>query len=614
MTNPHWRRRDAVLMSDRPPEAEQRLLTTLGDPVLARLYAARGVTDPAELSLRLGDLLPAASLTGLDQAIQTMDEAIDAQQAILIIGDFDADGATSTALMMLALREMGARVDYLVPDRFRYGYGLTPEIVQLALTEYSPSLIVTVDNGISSHAGVALAQQQGIRVLITDHHLTSKAVPPAEAVVNPNQPDCQFASKALCGVGVAFYVLAALSSLRRAAGKSHTPLVQWLDLVAVGTVADVGVLDHNNRILVANGLQRLRQGRCRPGFLALLEGAGRNPSQLTAQDLGFVLGPRINAAGRMDTMRIGIDCLLAPTLEAARPFAEQLEALNRERRRVESDMKQSALAMLEARRAFEKNTLKTMALDKSDLQTCTLETSTLDTSTLEKSTPEEHWPQRGIVLADRDWHQGVIGIIAGRLKEQYHRPSVVFAPADDSATLYKGSARSIAGIHIRDVIEQVALRYPETILHFGGHAMAAGLSIVPEQLEAFQRAFEEVLQEADERHFQPMLFTDGALSADQISLSLAERLSQAGPWGNGFPPPVFEGEFDIVSEKILKDKHSRFQLRPAEGGEWLEAIAFNQLLPPGNTSTRLRMVYQLDINEFRGQRRLQLQIVAMEPV
>lgn len=540
-------------------------------PLLHRLYLARGVQTAEQLELKLSRLLPAQDLKGLPEAVQLLHQAIEQQTRILIVGDFDADGATSTALMMLALRQLGAVVDYLVPDRFKYGYGLTPEIVALAIADYQPELIVTVDNGISSHAGVEAAHAAGIDVIITDHHLTTKLPPMCAAVVNPNQPDCQFASKALAGVGVAFYVLAALATFRKQQGKPSLNMAQYLDIVAVGTVADVAQLDYNNRILVATGIARIRQGQCRPGFLALLEIAGREAGKISPQDLGFVIGPRINAAGRMDSMSIGIECLLAETVEQAWPLAQQLDTLNRERRRVESHMKDEALALLQNSRY----------------------------SSLKAIPP-------AIVLYEPDWHQGVIGIVAGRLKEQFHRPTIVFAPSDDGIHL-KGSARSISGIHIRDAIEQVAEQHPQLVSYFGGHAMAAGLTLPREHFAAFSQAFEQIIAAHDDSLFNAVLLTDGPLAEAEFSLQTARDIAASGPWGQGFPEPLFEGEFAILEYRWLQDKHLKLLLRHPDQQQRLDAVYFNAPREHWPAQPKqVRLAYQLDINEFRGQSRLQL--------
>lgn len=546
-------------------------------PLLARIYAARGIQSPDQLELKLNRLLPAKDLLGLQQAIDILDKAIEQQTRMLIVGDFDADGATSTTLMVLALRQMGAQVDYLVPDRFKYGYGLTPEIVQLALTDYQPQLIVTVDNGISSHAGVAAAHAAGVEVIITDHHLTTKTPPVCAAVVNPNQPGCGFASKALAGVGVAFYVMAALATQRKQAGKPSARLTDYLDLVAIGTVADVAALDYNNRILVAAGLQRIQQGQCRPGVMALIEIAGREAAKIDAQDLGFVLGPRINAAGRMDNMRIGIECLLADNHAQAYPLAQQLDQLNRERRQVEAQMREHAMNLLAERHD----------LDQAEIPPV-------------------------ILLYEPSWHQGVIGIVAGRLKELFHRPSIVFAPSEDGVSI-KGSARSIAGIHIRDAIERVAEQYPQFVTHFGGHAMAAGLTLPLETFDDFSRALNDVIAEYDDSLFQAVLYTDGALSPQDFSLQAARELAQAGPWGQAFPAPLFEGEFEVVEYRWLQDKHLRLRLKQPQQAT-LEAIAFNVAEQYAGISNirRVHLAYALDVNEYKGEQRLQLRVQQLQ--
>lgn len=546
-------------------------------PLLARIYAARGIQSPDQLELKLNRLLPAKDLLGLQQTIDILDKAIEQQTRMLIVGDFDADGATSTTLMVLALRQMGAQVDYLVPDRFKYGYGLTPEIVQLALTDYQPQLIVTVDNGISSHAGVAAAHAAGVEVIITDHHLTTKTPPVCAAVVNPNQPGCGFASKALAGVGVAFYVMAALATQRKQAGKPSARLTDYLDLVAIGTVADVAALDYNNRILVAAGLQRIQQGQCRPGVMALIEIAGREAAKIDAQDLGFVLGPRINAAGRMDNMRIGIECLLADNHAQAYPLAQQLDKLNRERRQVEAQMREDAMNLLAERHD----------LDQAEIPPV-------------------------ILLYEPSWHQGVIGIVAGRLKELFHRPSIVFAPSEDGVSI-KGSARSIAGIHIRDAIERVAEQYPQLVTHFGGHAMAAGLTLPLETFDDFSRALNDVIAEYDDSLFQAVLYTDGALSPQDFSLQAARELAQAGPWGQAFPAPLFEGEFEVVEYRWLQDKHLRLRLKQPQQAT-LEAIAFNVAEQYAGISNirRVHLAYALDVNEYKGEQRLQLRVQQLQ--
>ena len=577
---------------------------------LARLYAGRGIMQPEELETQLSGLLPAEDLHGVTQAVRLLDAAIDESKRILIVGDFDCDGATSTALMMRALTQMGAQVDFLVPDRFKYGYGLTPEIVELGIETYQPDLIVTVDNGISSHEGVARAQADGITVIITDHHLTTKATPPAEAVVNPNQLDCSFDSKALVGVGVAFYVLGRLAKLRREAGKPAVQVSQYLDLVALGTIADVGVLDKNNRILVHHGLNAIRQGRCCIGILALLEQAGRDPKQLHAQDFGFVLGPRINAAGRMDNMRIGIECLLTDDWGTAQRLAHELERLNRSRRQVEDEMRAQAdqiIKDLENDSAAD-NTLETDLEGSDD----TIIAPTVKTKPTEGAGPATA-TKRSLVLYQDDWHQGVIGIVAGRLKESHYRPSIIFAPADTERTgdddAIKGSARSIAGVHIRDAIEQVAEQNPELITHFGGHAMAAGLTIKRRNFDEFVAAFDEVLAELDQEVFAEQKFTDGELQASDFSLWFADELADASIWGHGFAAPIFDGIFEVLSFKILKDKHLKLSLRYPGVQYPIDAIYFNFDTDVWDyRAEKVHILFELDVNEWNGKRSLQLMV------
>lgn len=544
-------------------------------PFIAEILARRGVQSEQELDLKLKYLL-APEMKGLEQAIQIMDQALDQEKKIVIVGDYDADGATSTALMILALREMGANVEYLVPDRFKYGYGLTPKIADLAFEKYQPDLLITVDNGISSHAGVAQAQSHGMQVIITDHHLTTKETPQAEAVVNPNQLGCEFPSKALAGVGVAFYLLAKLSSHRTKLGKSAAKMPQYLDLVALGTYADVASLDHNNRILVDAGVKRIQQNQCRAGISALLDIAARDPAELKASDLGFVLGPRLNAAGRMETMDIGIECLLATDTQTAHALARQLNDLNLERRQVESEIKQEALAALE-----------NLQLD------------------------QDHLPA-ALVMFEEHWHQGVIGIVAGRLKEQFHRPSIVFA-ADKDGIHIKGSARSIDGIHIRDSIEKVAEQYPDLISHFGGHAAAAGLTIQKQHFEEFKQRFTELVAQSDDALFQAVLWTDGELPAQAFQLQTVDTLTQLGPWGQKFPAPVFEGRFKVIDYRWLKEVHLKLRLA-LENGQPIDAIAFNvrDKFNFDPMQDMVRIVYELDKNQFNGNVSLQLRMLHLE--
>ena len=581
---------------------------------LARLYAGRGIVQPDELDTQLAGLLPAEQLKGIIAAVDLLDIAIDDSQRILIVGDFDCDGATSTALMMRALTAMGAKVDFLVPDRFKYGYGLTPEIVELGIETYQPDMIVTVDNGISSHEGVARAQAEGITVIITDHHLTTKAVPPAEAVVNPNQIACNFDSKALVGVGVAFYVLGRLAKLRREAGKSTVQVSQYLDLVALGTIADVGVLDKNNRILVHHGLAAIRQGRCCMGILALLEQAGRDPKQLNAQDFGFVLGPRINAAGRMDNMRIGIECLLTEDWSTAQRLAQELEHLNRTRRQVEGEMRSQADRIVQTL-AIDSRTSPNQLIESADEEyqdnRGQNDVAMQKSTDLKSDNPKSM--NRSIVLYQDDWHQGVIGIVAGRLKESHYRPSIVFAPANTERTgdddPIKGSARSISGVHIRDAIEQVAEQHPHLISHFGGHAMAAGLTIKRCHFDGFVAAFNDIMAQMDDDVFAEQKFTDGVLQADDFSLRFAEYLAQANIWGHGFAPPIFDGVFEVLSFKVLKDKHLKLSLRYPNVQYPIDAIYFN--FDPEVWDYRaeeVHLLFQLDINEWNGKQSLQLMI------
>jgi single-stranded-DNA-specific exonuclease len=551
-------------------------------PLLERIYAARGVGSFAELSTSLDALLPVSSLPGVSQAAALLKRHRGGR--ILVVGDYDADGATSTALMLRALRGWGfAAVDFIVPDRFRLGYGLTPEIVALA-REREPTLLVTVDNGISSLEGVARAREAGIEVLITDHHLAGSQLPAADVIVNPNVvdpdlPGSGFGSRALAGVGVAFYVLAALQRDLQVEGTfpAGAPGVgQFLDLVALGTVADLVFLDGNNRILVAQGLQRIRARRCVPGILALLEIAQRTPDRMVASDLGFAVAPRLNAAGRLDDMSIGIRCLLEDSAEGARSLAAQLDALNRQRREIEGDMQTQALAAVRG--------LARRPLDQQ---------------------------RKGLVLFDTAWHQGVVGLVASRVKDHSGRPVIAFAPAGDDLTL-RGSARSIPGVHIRDVLDAVAVSHPGLIARFGGHAMAAGLTIQGAALDEFAQAFDEEIARWLQR-IDPddAIWTDGMLEPADLCLETAELLREAGPWGQGFPEPSFHGRFEVDGSRIVGEKHVKYWLRPAGTSTRLDAIAFNLLdgerfsTPPEGA---LQLVYRLDINHYRGERRLQLMI------
>ena len=577
----------ATKIDDIPCDLQPLAQTSM---TLARVLAGRGVQDVANLDTAFNKMLPANSLTGITKAVALLDEAIDTQQKILIVGDFDCDGATSTGLMVRVLREMGAQVEFLVPDRFKYGYGLTPEIVALGIETYDPDVIVTVDNGISSHAGVELAKAKGLTVIITDHHLTTQATPNADAVVNPNQLGCDFASKSLVGVGVAFYVLGNLAKVRRQANKSTTQVSRYIDLVALGTVADVGVLDQNNRILVHQGIQAIKQGRCCVGILALLEQASRQAADITAQDFGFILGPRINAAGRMDSMRIGIDCLLTDDWGEAQRLAHQLDKLNQERRQVEQGMRQQADSVLR----------------------------TLENPSEQSAVNQVTHRKRSIILYQDEWHQGVIGIVAGRLKESYHVPAIVFAPADtaliEDDDSIKGSARSIEGIHIRDAIESVAQTYPELISHFGGHAMAAGLTIKRKNFEPFCKAFDEVIAAVADEVFAETLYSDGELTAGEFTVDFVDSLQTLAIWGHGFVAPIFDGVFVVQDYRVLKERHLKLWLSYPDVPFTIEAIWFNAdfdaiaLSAINRSVSKVHLLYELEKNLFNGQTKLQLRV------
>lgn len=550
-------------------------------PLLSRLYVSRGVKSESELELSLSELLPFQDLKGIGAAINLLQQALLLQQRILIIGDFDADGATSSALAMKALAGFGARnVGYLVPNRFQFGYGLTPEIVEVA-KQKQPDLIVTVDNGISSLEGVAAAKSAGIKVLITDHHLAGSQLPDADAIVNPNQPGCGFAGKNTAGVGVIFYVMIALRAQLRTLNWFEQQLLpepnlaDYLDLVALGTVADVVPLDRNNRILVKQGLQRIRGGKSVAGIRALLEVSGREAQTLVASDLGFALGPRLNAAGRLEDMSLGIECLLCDDETLAFAMARELDELNQTRKEIESEMKQRALD----------------SLSEVDIETELV----------------------GVCLYNPDWHQGVIGILASRIKDRYHRPTVVFADAGDGEI--KGSARSIAGFHIRDALDLLASRYPQLLEKFGGHAMAAGLSIKKTDFQVFAAAFDQVARELlNAEDLAQTVFSDGVLVSEHRSLEIAQLVRDAGPWGQHFPEPQFEGEFNIVQQRLVGERHLKLKLRVDDEQQVLDAIAFFVDLEKWPTlATRLRMVYRMDVNEFRGQRSLQFVVEYMEP-
>jgi single-stranded-DNA-specific exonuclease len=557
-------------------------LPFLGDmpALLTRLYAARGVSSATELDKSLARLIPFQQLKGIDAAVELLVTALEQRERILIVGDFDADGATASTVGVLGLRLLGAaHVDYLVPSRFKFGYGLTPEIVAVAL-EREPQLLVTVDNGISSVDGVAAAKAAGLKVLVTDHHLPGAELPAADAIVNPNQPGCEFPSKALAGVGVMFYVLMALRARLRALGwYATTPqpnIGELLDLVALGSVADVVPLDANNRILVHQGLERIRAGRARPGIKAILEVAKRDAARITSTDLGFIIGPRLNAAGRLDDMSIGIECLLSTDMSIAREMAATLDGMNQDRKSIEQGMQREALAQL-------------------------------------KDLPVESMPF-GLCLFDTDWHQGVIGILASRLKERYHRPTIAFADAGDG--LIKGSARSVQGFHIRDALEAVNARHPHLMSKFGGHAMAAGLTMAQEHFPAFAEAFDvEVRRQLHEDDLTGRLLTDGPLAVEEFHLELARALRHAGPWGQHFPEPLFHGVFQLVEQRVVGERHLKVVLKSECGSVKLDGIAFgvDRDVWPNPTVRWVELAYKLDVNEYRGQETVQLMIAHIEP-
>ena len=572
----------------RPTDAAPGFAADL-HPIVRRAYAARGLRSDDELDLSLHRLLPIGSLPGVDAAAQLLARHRAAGR-VLVVGDFDADGATSSALMVRALRAMRfAHVDFLVPNRFRYGYGLTPEIVALA-AERAPTLIVTVDNGVSSIEGVEAARSLNVAVLVTDHHLPGATLPRADAIVNPNLAGSTFASPALAGVGVAFYVVAALARLVEQPGLHAADL---LDLVALGTVADVVPLDRNNRVLVAQGLRRIRAGRCVPGIRALLAGAGRQIERITAADLGFAVGPRLNAAGRLTDMSVGIACLLADDPLAAERLAEQLSALNAERRQIERRMQLEAVDFA-------------AAIDATAAGAAPL----------------------GLCLFDESWHQGVVGLVAGRIKDRLHRPVIAFARAADGSL--RGSARSVAGVHIRDALESIAVRHPGLLEKFGGHALAAGLTLNGEQLPAFRTAFAaEIALRADPDSLAGVIHSDGELSRAEICLDTARALRGAGPWGQGFPEPVFDGAFDIVETRVVGEKHLKFKVRaapadahgadpPGDAGasgpasaRTFDAIAFGYVGGVAEdravrAGVRVELAYRLEINDYDGTERVQL--------
>ncbi|HEX4045021.1 MAG TPA: single-stranded-DNA-specific exonuclease RecJ [Gammaproteobacteria bacterium] len=547
-------------------------------PLLRRIYAARNIQSMKELDRNLENLLPYQSLLGIEQAVALLAKAVMTQQRILIVGDFDADGATSTAVAVRALRSFGAQhVNFMVPNRFAFGYGLTPELVAAA-SHFQPELIITVDNGIANHAGVAAAKAQGICVVITDHHLPAATLPDADAIVNPNQPNDSFPSKHLAGVGVIFYVMLAL--------RRHLVSLNWLqtspnmsallDLVALGTVADLVQLDQNNRMLVHHGLRRIRAGQCVPAISALLELSNRDLTRATTADLGFAVAARLNAAGRLDDMSLGIECLLSDDSIRAREIARMLNQLNDERKHIEQDMQTQALQIMHKLHIHEKQALP-----------------------------------HGICLFDPSWHQGVIGILAARIKERFHRPTIVFAPSQSDEL--KGSARSIVGVHIRDILALIDVKHPGLIMKFGGHAMAAGLSISAASFNAFSVIFDTIVaQQVTAAQLEHALFSDGALTEEELNLEAAELLRESGPWGQAFPEPLFDDIFQIVEQRLVGDKHLKLRLMKAN--RVIEAIAFfvDTQVWPNHRCQSIHAAFRLDVNEYKGRRTVQLIIDYME--
>ncbi|MDR2881974.1 MAG: single-stranded-DNA-specific exonuclease RecJ [Azoarcus sp.] len=550
-----------------PSRAVSALTATGVSPLLARLFAARGVHSSAELDLSFKALLPPDTLTGAREAAEVLADAIEAGARMVIVGDYDCDGATACAVGVRALRAFGADVHYLVPDRVHLGYGLTPSMVELA-ARFDPEVLITVDNGIASIEGIAEARARGMSTIITDHHLPGETLPDADVIVNPNQPGCSFPGKSLAGVGVMFYVMLALRAELRMRGalegQREPNLANLLDLVALGTVADVVKLDHNNRILVSQGLQRIRGGNIQPGVRALFAVAGRDAAQATAFDLGFALGPRLNAAGRIADMSLGIECLLADDAGQALKLARELDRLNHERREIEVEMQEAARRILEA-------------FDADDDR------------------------YAGLTLFESDWHPGVIGLVASRVREKLHRPTIAFARGQDGEL--KGSGRSIPGLHLRDALELVARRDSGLVLRFGGHAMAAGLTIHEEKLPAFRDAFREVAASLlDPADLQRRIDTDGPLEAAEISLETA-RLLDREVWGQGFPPPVFDNVFHVERQRILKERHLKLEL--SLGGTRLEAVRFNCT---EHVPDIIHAAYRLSINEYKGLSSVQLML------
>ncbi|WP_104037063.1 single-stranded-DNA-specific exonuclease RecJ [Vibrio jasicida] len=572
----------------RRPEPDLSLLPDSIPAILKRIYINRGITDVAQLETSARGLHSYQQLGGIDKAVELLFQAIEEKKRIIVVGDFDADGATSSALSVLALRMLGSNnVDYLVPNRFEDGYGLSPEVVDQAL-ELGAEMIMTVDNGVSSIEGVRYAKENGITVLVTDHHLPGQVLPNVDAMVNPNLDSCAFPSKALAGVGVAFYLMMALCVYMRKQnwfalqGMQEPKLMELIDLVALGTVADVVPLDENNRILVHQGLQRIRAGKARPGIQALIEVAKRDARRLVASDFGFALGPRINAAGRLDDMSFGVELLMSNNIHAARRMASELDGLNQTRKEIEEGMKQEAMAFCERLQFGENSELP-----------------------------------YGLALFQRDWHQGVIGILASRIKEKFHRPVIAFA--DGGEGTIKGSCRSIPGLHMRDALDLIDTQNPGLIIKFGGHAMAAGLTIKEQDFERFCRLFDDVVKkELDEAALKGVIMSDGELKPEEFSMHIAEQLRSGGPFGQAFPEPIFDGEFKVLHQKLVGEKHLKLMLEPLHKGYptnvMIDGIAFNVDLrrwPDASVKT-VRLAYKLDVNEFRGNQSLQLMIDYIE--
>ncbi|HFS6722492.1 single-stranded-DNA-specific exonuclease RecJ [Proteus mirabilis] len=554
------------------------------DPLLRQIYANRGITSETQLERSLKGLLHYQDLNDIDVAISLLVEALKLQSRIVIVGDFDADGATSTALAIKALRQMGfQQVSYHIPNRFDDGYGLSPQVVH-DVAKKGADLIITVDNGISSFDGVDVAHEYGIRVLVTDHHLPGHSLPQADAIINPNLVDCSFLSKSLAGVGVTFYLMTALrAELEKqgwftAQGLARPNMADYLDLVALGTVADVVPLDENNRIFVYEGLRRIRAGRCCAGIKALTEVSRKALSQLVSSDLGFALGPRLNAAGRLDDMSVGVALLLTNDIGVAREIANELDGLNQTRREIEAGMQEEASTIF---RQF--------------------------------ITTQDDLPN-GLAIYHPQWHQGVVGILASRIKEKLHRPVIAFAPSGDG--LLKGSGRSIHGVHLRDALERLNTLNPGLMVKFGGHAMAAGLSLEEDKFPLFQRHFSALMAElVSAEQLQGVILTDGELSDSQLSLPIAEMLREAGPWGQAFPEPLFDGKFTLLQQRIVGSKHLKMMLQPINSHVMIDAIAFNVDVNiwPDNSIKTVELAYRLDVNEFRGQRNAQLLVEHIWP-